>query len=171
MTDVINDEIIISSGQSVSDLNVGKDALVTIQNGGTLTTATVHDEGMVDVEAGGILTDVKLDSDGWVEVKDGGTLATVNVNQGSWLTIFSGGTATGVAENGGYVDDRNGAIVTFVANTIPSLVVSADQYATIHEATTVTTTLVTGDEYGAGWLNIYPGATVNDLTEIGRAHV
>ena len=126
MTDVINDEIIISSGQTVSDLNVGKDAVVEVKNGGTLQTATV--------------------------------------NPGGWVTISSGGTATGISENGGFVDDRNGAIVTFVANTIPSLVVSADQYATIHEATTVTTTLVTGDEFGAGWLNIYPGATVNDLT-------
>ena len=126
MTDVINEEIIISSGQSISDLNVGKDAVV--------------------------------------EVKDGGTLQTATVNPGGWVTVFSGGTATGVTENGGYVDDRNGAIVTFVANTIPSLVVSAGENATIHSATTVTTTLVTGDEHDAGWLTIYPGATVNDLT-------
>ena len=122
MTDVINEEIIISSGQSISDLNVGKDAVV--------------------------------------EVKDGGTLQTATVNPGGWVTVFSGGTATGVTENGGYVDDRNGAIVTFVANTIPSLVVSAGENATIHSATTVTTTLVTGDEHDAGWLTIYPGATV-----------
>ena len=108
MTDVINEEIIISSGQSVSDLNVGKDAVV--------------------------------------EVKDGGTLQTATVNQGGWVTVFSGGTATGVSENGGYVDDRNGAIVTFAANTIPSLVVSGLQNASIHEATTVTTTLGSRDK-------------------------
>ena len=133
MTDLTNDIIIISSGQTVSDLNVGKD--------------------------------------GWVEVEDGGTLQTATVNDGGWVTISSGGIATGIVENGGYIDDRNGAVVTFTANTIPSLVVSAGQNASIHSATTVTTTLVTGDGSVGGWLNICPGANVNDLTVISGGQI
>ncbi|MDD6337783.1 MAG: hypothetical protein PUC15_05275, partial [Lentisphaeria bacterium] len=133
MTDLTNDIIIISSGQTVSDLNVGKD--------------------------------------GWVEVEDGGTLQTATVNDGGWVTISSGGIATGIVENGGYIDDRNGAVVTFTANTIPSLVISAGELASIHSATTVTTTLVTGVGSDGGWLNICPGATVNDLTVISGGQI
>jgi len=121
MTDVTDDKIIISSGQSKSDLIVNMY--------------------------------------GEVEVKYGGTLTTATVNPGGLVTISSGGTATVIKENGGCVDDRNGAMVTFVPNTIESLLVS-DADASIHEATTVNTTQVTAD----GWLTIYPGATVNDIT-------
>ena len=81
MTDLTNDIIIISSGQTVSDLNVGKD--------------------------------------GWVEVEDGGTLQTATVNDGGWVTISSGGIATGIVENGGYIDDRNGAVVRTVRGIRP----------------------------------------------------
>ena len=133
MADLTNDIIIISSGQTVSDLNVGKD--------------------------------------GWVEVEDGGTLQTATVNDGGWVTISSGGIATGIVENGGYIDDRNGAVVTFTANTIPSLVISAGELASIHSATTVTTTLVTGVGSDGGWLNICPGANVNDLTVISGGQI
>ena len=53
MTDVINDMIIISSGQSVSDLNVGKDGVVEVENGGTLATVNVNQGGWLTIFSGG----------------------------------------------------------------------------------------------------------------------
>ena len=196
MADVINDMIIISSGQTVSDLNVGKDGFVEVESGGTLATATVNQGGWVTVSSGGTATGIS-ENGGYVEDKEGAVLTfventieslelskdelatvhestTVNsatVNPGGWLIVYSGGSAAAIRENGGYVDDRNGANVTFAANTIESLVVSAGQNASIHDPTIVTSTLVTGNGTTGGWLNVYAGANVSNITVTSAGQV
>ena len=100
---------------------------------------------------------------GYLDVNKDGKADDVTVDPGGALYVSNGGTATNVRENGGYVDESTGAIVTFAKNEFTGLDLGAYQYATVHSGTTATETYI----FGNGCFYIFDGGIAND-TQVAK---
>ncbi len=139
-----------------------ENASATVHSGTTATNTTVNEEGILEIYSGGIANSTTVNADGNMNVSSGGTAAAPTVNPGGYFLIEEGGSATGIVENGGYVDVRDGADVTFVPNIINELSLK-NAYATIHSGTTVNSATI--NEYSR--LDVYSGGTATEVIENG----
>ncbi|MBO7089546.1 MAG: hypothetical protein J6W70_06550, partial [Lentisphaeria bacterium] len=140
------DSLIVESGGRVGEVFVGEGGILVISEGGKVSSASVS----------GLYCEVSVGS--------GADLSSATIGSGAWITVLSGGTVTAIVEDGGFIDDRNGAEVTFIPHEIPELVVGADQSATIHAETTVGSAYVTGERGFGGWLLVCESATLSHIT-------
>ena len=162
--DLTNDDMIVSKGGIAVNTYVENDCTLYVFEGGTASNTTLGDGGYLLVTDGGTASNVLTQGqDAVVEIYEGGELYDATINAGGWISVLPGAKAVGILENGGYVDIMDGAEVTFVPNEIFELVVSANQLATIHSATTVNDTLVTGSGQNGGMLFIYPDVVISDI--------
>ena len=118
----------------------------------------------LEVASGQKYSDVEVVSGGFVDVLEGGVVDGITVQPGAWVTVYEGGTASDIVENGGYIEGMGDATLTFCSNTITTLVVGPNEYASLHSGTNVGSTLVTGDPTGAGWMNVFPDAKLTSVT-------
>ena len=178
----------VYDGGTVNTATVNSDGACTVSEGGSANSVTVNIYGSCDVYNGGKATNIK-ENGGFVYVEDGadvtfapriidglhlynflsttvhaGTTATDTfVDPSGELIIYSGGKATNIKENGGFVDVKDGADVTFASNTINELYFWKYQSTTVHEGTTITNAIVTT----GGTLEVYSGGKVVQLEEKG----
>ncbi|MBR4254850.1 MAG: AIDA repeat-containing protein [Lentisphaeria bacterium] len=81
-----------------------------------------------------VMDSLDLASEDKAIVYSDGIINGATVNPGGGIEICSGGTANAIVENGGYVSVGNGAVVSFIPNSISGLIVYSA--ATIHSGTT-----------------------------------
>ena len=155
---------IISSGESSGSIILEYDSLI-VQRGGRVGYVELGEGATLDISGGGKVSSASA-SGLYTEimVRSGGNLSEANVGLGCWTTVYSGGSVTGIVEDGGWVEVMNGAEVEFVPHVISMLVLTADQYATVHSATTVSSAHVTGTKYSGGMLEVCEGATLSNIT-------
>ena len=159
-----NDDMIVSDGGKAVNTYVENDCTLYVFEGGKVSNTTLGDGGYLLVTDGGTASIVLTQGqNAVVEIYEGGELYDATINAGGWISVLPGVKAVGILENGGYVDIMDGAEVTFIPNEIFELVVSANQLTTIHPATTVSYTLVTGSGQNGGMLFIYPDVLLSDI--------
>ena len=162
-----------------ADSTTVNDGKLTVYSGGTATNviaspgarfvftvaSDTYVQGCVDGSAfemkDAFISGYTVNSGGSLIVSKGGTANSTTVNSVGYLFVSSGGTANGIIENGGYVDVKDGANVSFVPNTISGLILSRAS-ATVHSGTTANSTTVND-----GKLTVYSGGTANSTTVSG----
>ena len=128
----------ISSGGTANTTTVRYWGDMSISSGGIANNTTVNSMGSMCIYSGGTANSTTINSSGRMYIS-GGTANNIIVNSGGYMYI-SGGTALQIKENGGYVDVRNGANVTFVSNTINGLTLNTQ--ITVHSNTIALSTTV-----------------------------
>ena len=123
--------IIVSSGVVISGLKLNTD--MTVLSGGKVMNTVVSNGGSLDVHCGGVAENTAVFS-------------------GGELTVWSCGTAMKIIENGGNVEIKDGATVSFAPNTIRNLQLIDDgreRYdcirATVHSGTIADSTEIFAD--------------------------
>ena len=134
-------------------------ASMYISSGGTANDITCSSGGGVAVSSGGFASGITLDYNGRAVIHADGSANGITVNDSGYVTISSGGTATQVLENGGYVDVKEGANVTFAAHTICNSVFS-EARATIHSGTVADNVTITLDSY----ITVFDGGIIKSST-------
>jgi len=152
--------IIVSSGGTADHTTVDSGGQLQVFRSGTADSTTVNAGGMY-VSIGGIANSTTVNSRGYLSVDVSGTVNSVTVNTGGRLVVTRGGTATEIRENGGSVDVKGGANVTFALNVFSGLVLS-NASATVHSGTTANQTTV-----AKGSLTIFSGGTADSVVVSG----
>ena len=165
----------VFSGGTAND-TIANGGWFYLESGGTANNTTVNKSGIFVVNQGALANSASLDG-GDLDVISGGTLCSASINSG-YFSVFSGGTAVEIRENGGYIDVEDGAVVTFVPNTIKDMVLE-HTWATLHSGTTAAGVVIGEDAYvyvsrgglvnGAavendGSLFVSCGGTANDVS-------
>ena len=154
--------IFVYGGAEVREATVESDGFLNVYNDGAVSDTVVSSAGSMYVGTRGTASGTVVSEGGRMYVSGGGTASDTIVTSGGFMFVSYGGTATDIVENGGYVNVRNGANVTFVPNEFAGLVLS-DTSATIHSGTTATEVVV---ESG-GLLVVSYGGEATDVVESG----
>jgi autotransporter passenger strand-loop-strand repeat protein len=112
--------------------------------------------GEFELDEGKVGSSVNILNGGKLRVSDGGSAEIITVNPGGTLYVSDGGTATKILENGGYVYVLDGAVVTFVPNTIDDLSLN-NTGATVHSGTTAVGVIANS----GGYLSVLSGGLAN----------
>ena len=161
----------------ISGYTVNSSVNMYISSGGVANSTTVNSGGYMSITSGGSATDIiahngaklaiNVASNTYIQGTYAGSafemknayISGYTVNYGGDMVISSGGTASEIVENGGYVDVRSGANVTFASNTISGLVLSSHKM-TVHQNTVANSTTV----YDYGYMYISSGGIANSTT-------
>jgi len=180
-----NESMYVMSGGTADYITVNQ-GILNIMNGGVANSATLSWHlGRICVYSGGTAINTK----GSLHIYSGGTAINptgANVYNGGTainpiggLRVYSGGTATGILENGDYIEVADGAVVSFLSNTINGLVLETTKSATVHSGTIASRFILsyhgrldvfsggiadstTINSYGG--LAVYSGGTANSTT-------
>ena len=168
--------IVISSGGIANNTSVFSYAQMHIKNGGVAnnTSAACYGyyvgDARIFVSSGGTVNDTILNqqvgsSIPRLTIYSGGIANRTKVTAGS-MYIASGGTALAIKENGGYVDAANGAIVSFVSNTISGGTCSQSSM-TVHSNTVADNVTIAGK----GHLHVFSGGIANNTVVSGSRYM
>ena len=142
-----------SYGASADSTTLNSGGRMFVSSGGTANSTTVNSSGFLYVYSGGTANSTTIRLDAKVSVFSGGVTHDTVVNNGGTFIVSSGGTAMHILENGGYVEFKEGADVTFVSHTINNLTVNTRTGTTVHSGTTLCGLYI----LGAGTLIIHSG--------------
>ena len=148
----------VSSGGTANDttLNTGS---IYVSSGGTANDTTLNG-GSMYVSSGGTANNMAISSGGKFSVSGSGTANNIEVYCGGSLSVGKDGTAANIMENGGNVVAKDGANVTFQANTFSAVTLNdKTTTATVHSGTTAASTTV-----NAGLLAVYSGGIASSAT-------
>ena len=116
------------SGQVISS------GSATLHSGTTALDTTVASTGAMYVFDGGRISNTTLENYGSAYVSGGAAADGVRLNNFGSVFVSSGGTALNILENGGCVTAEEGAVLSFLPNTLSGLTIKA-QSATLHSGT------------------------------------
>ena len=126
------DNLIISSGGTAYNTTVNSGGGAVIGSGGTAYHTTVNSRGALGVRygianitvvnfsgtfavsSGGTANSTTVNKNGILFVHNGGIANSTTVSSGGCLKVFSGGTASDIMKNGGFLEIKDGATVTFM---------------------------------------------------------
>lgn len=150
-----------SGGQLLSHAPVFESQTVSrasmyAMSGGTANCAEIGFSGYL-FAFGGMANDTEIYSGGYCCASCGGELNNTTVNSGGRLIVSSGGMASGIVENGGYVNVRDGGTASFAAHTFSGSIVHSS--ATVHSGTTANSTTM-----NSGCLFVYSGGKLTGRT-------
>ena len=187
---ITNGSAILSPSIYISGYNM------TVSDGGVATGTTVGESkftgdivlgvsgGNLRVYSGGIISKTIAAFGGTVNVYSGGIANSTLVDSGGSMCVYSGGSAFYIKENGGYVDVKSGANVSFIPNTIDGLTLSHTLYenTTLHSGTVAnnmtvnwngalyifSSGLANNTTFDGGYLYIYNGGVASNTTVKAR---
>ena len=148
----------ISSGGGASNTTVNSGGSMYIGSGGEANNTTVGSDGYMKIHSG-VASNTTVSSGGSMIIDLGGVASNTTVSSGGSM-IIDLGVATEIVENGGYVDVREGANVTFASNTINGFVLSSGHSMTVHKNTIASNTTINS----GGWMYIYSGGVASNTT-------
>ncbi len=169
---------IIYSGGIANNTSANYWGYMYISSGGTANDTTLDYTGCMYVSSGGTANNTTVNASGFMNIEKGGTANNITVNAGGRINISSNGTATQIIENGGYIEVKDGANVTFASNTFGGFSLYND-LMTVHQNTVANN--ITVKQLGSmficsggtanntivnasGWMIISSGGTVNNTT-------
>ena len=151
-------ELHVFSGGTANSTTVNSGGKFEIKEGGTANSTTVNSGGRFEIKEGGTANSTTVSSGASFHISSGVTASETTVNKYGSLSVFSSGTALAIRENGGYVEIKDGATVSFLPNTFSDLTLTRG--ATVHSGTTANATILNEN----GYLNIFSGGTANSTT-------
>ncbi len=128
----------VSSGGSVTNATVTKNASMTVSSAGNASIVNVLSGGSLMVSSGGKASETVVGFEGEMTIYSGGSVVSgVTVTSVGWLRIASSGYADAIVLN------REGDL-SMEGGTVMNLLVRKDCRARIHGGTVVSATLATG---------------------------
>lgn len=114
-TTVDSDGIMYVSSDGVANSTlVNSSGRMTVLRGGMANITTVNSSGGMHVDSGGTANSTTVNKNGILFVHNGGIANSTTVSSGGCLKVFSGGTASDIMKNGGFLEIKDGATVTFM---------------------------------------------------------
>ncbi len=133
--------IFVSNSGTANRTTLNSGGNMFVSNGGVVYRTILNDYAKCYLSSGAVMHSTTVNSGGNLDVSGGARANTVVVEAGGCVSVYSGGVLKAVRENGGYVDVRPGAVVTFEENTFSGLVLSV-MSASLHSGTTAFCTTV-----------------------------
>ena len=117
---------------------------VSVYQGGQVNNTIVN--GGLFISSGGTASNLAV-STGGITIHEGGIVTSATINPYGKLTVNSGGTADAILENGGCINVAEEANITFIPNTLSSVIISSGVSATIHAQTIISDVII--NPYGS----------------------
>ena len=136
---------------------------------GIISGCTIPEGYYVEVFSDGIIENTTIDSFVQIFIYKDGLASNTIIKENAVLRVSSGGTALDIKENGGYVEAKENAVISFAPHSFSGAQVRATS-ATIHSGTTANSMSVRGSA-NDGVLFVYSGGTANHTTLSRNAYL